>query len=211
MNKYFIKQFLLKSSLYSDYLKIEKTLYLDLAIDDFEQDVLPNSTNLLPVKVAKDLQEYYLKKCPHLYKECRKLVLSRSARITRLKKRVTKMITSGNCIFLTFTFNDCINTTTAQTRRGYIKEFCNSLQCPYVGNIDFGSKGGREHYHVLVQTDFVDYTRFAVHGNLDGTRVRLDANETDHTKISRYIAKLTNHAIKETTRNSYIIYSRKYK
>lgn len=212
MNKNFIKSVILNSRLYTDFLKIEKSIYLAITNEsDYEDKLLPNSSNLMSFKVAMDLKHYYLCKCPRLYTMCHKLFKSKCARVSRLKKRVSNMLGSGTCQFLTLTFTDrYLTSTSAQSRRDYVRKFCNSLDCAYVGNIDFGKTNGREHYHVLVQKDFINYT-FWQYGNCDGERVRLDCNEEDTVKLSRYIAKLTNHAIKATTKNSYIIYSRKYK
>ena len=110
--------------------------------------------------------------------------------------------------FLTLTFNDSIlSSTSPETRRKYVRRFLKSFNCQYVGNIDFGKRNHREHFHALIGTGKIDYslwnTRF---GAINGLKVR---NSTDDkARLSRYIAKLTNHAIKETTKRSVIIYSR---
>lgn len=207
MNKLFIKSVCLNSFLYAEYVKIEKSIYIwtTRQESEFQND------NLLSYERALESQIYYRTRYPRLYKECGRLYKARLSRVSRLKKRVSKMLTTGQCIFLTFTFcTGALENLSAQTRKDYVRRFLNSLNCPYVGNIDFGAKHGREHYHALVQTDYVCYTYF-LYGGLKGIRVRIGANDTDVAKISRYIAKLTNHAIKETTKNSYILYSRKYK
>ena len=212
MNKYFIKKFLLSSKMYQDWQVIQKSLYLAYEYaQDYDKEVLSKRPNLMSYDSASDLQEYYYTKYPRLWHQCELLFSSHRQRVSRLKKRVASMITSAPCVFLTLTFsNDTLQSTTAKSRREYVQKYCNSLQCAYVGNIDFGAKNGREHYHVLVKSCKVDYKAWR-YGSCDGLRVRLNATEEDNTKIACYIAKLTNHAIKETTRNSYIIYSRKYK
>lgn len=212
MNKYFIKQFLLKSIIYEDWLKIQKSLYLaEEYRERYNIEVLEKRPNLLSLEKATELQEYYYFRYPHLYHQCELLFSSHRQRVSRLKKRVAKMITSAPCCFLTLTFTtEVLSRTSAKTRREYVQKFLNSLECAYVGNIDFGAKNEREHYHALVQSVDVDYKSYS-YGRINGRCIRLEADTTDHTRVARYIAKLTNHAIKETTRNSYIIYSRKYK
>ena len=207
MNKLFIKSVCLNSFLYAEYVKIEKAIYIWTT----KQECEVKNDNLLSYERALELQRLYLIRYPRLYKECKRIYKARLSRVSRLKKRVSKMLNSGQCIFLTFTFIDgALENLSSQTRKDYVRRFLNSLNCPYVGNIDFGKLNHREHYHALVQCDYVPYT-FWLYGNLDGTKVRIGADDTDIAKISRYIAKLTNHAIKETTKNSYILYSRKFK
>lgn len=207
MNKLFIKSVCLNSFLYAEYVKIEKAIYIWTTKQ--ESDV--QNDNLLSYERALEFQILYRTRYPRLYKECKRIYKARLSRVSRLKKRVSKMLNSGQCVFLTFTFVDgALKNLSAQTRKDYVRRFLNDLQCPYVGNIDFGKTNGREHYHALVQNNYVSYTDW-LYGNLDGIKVRIGADDTDVAKISRYIAKLTNHAIKETAKNSYILYSRKFK
>ena len=126
------------------------------------------------------------------------------------------MIYKNDCLFLTFTFRDkTLNNTSAYTRRRYVKYFLNALNVPYVANIDFGKKNEREHYHAVVQIGRVDYSKWK-YGAINGIKIRNDIKYDDDgvitsesvEKIARYVAKLTNHAIKETTRRSVIMYSR---
>ena len=127
-------------------------------------------------------------------------------RTLRLKNRIAKILTNGACLFLTLTFtNDTLENTSPKTRRIYVRNYLKSFNAPYVGNIDFGKRNGREHYHAVIGIDKVDYSKWT-YGAINGIKIR---NETDDlTRISKYIAKLTNHAIKETTKRSVIIYSR---
>ena len=54
------------------------------------------------------------------------------------------------------------------------------------------------------QTEKVDYNAFN-YGALNGQKVR---SANDNVKLAKYIAKLTNHAIKDTTKLNRIIYNR---
>ena len=159
------------------------------------------------------------KKCFELYEdientfddsilmECKKINKAYYNRLQRLKERVKDIVNSDMAIFLTLTFNDAVlNSTTSETRRQYIKKFLVSLKCKYIANVDFGKKNGREHYHALIEKDKVDGKTYT-YGAINFQRVR---RTKDTEKITKYIAKLTNHAVKETTKRSVIMYSRNF-
>lgn len=163
-------------------------------------------------KYTNDLQqayldeEFFIKEYGFtLWHEAQKINHAQYQRVCRLKKKIAEMLTFGNCIFLTFTFTDeILNSTNANTRRQKVRRFLSSYNCPYVANIDFGKKKGREHYHALIQADKVDYSKFR-YGALNGQKV---ASTNDFVKLAKYIAKLTNHAIKDTCKGSRMIYNK---
>lgn len=137
--------------------------------------------------------------------EAQKINKAFYARVKRLKNKITKMLEGGTCIFLTFTFTDeVLKKTTADTRRQKIRRFLNFYDAPYVANIDFGAKNGREHYHAIIQIDKINYSLYD-YGALNGKKIK---STSDSIKLAKYISKLTNHAIKETTKRNSIIYSR---
>lgn len=170
-----------------------------------------DSTEEQRIKALKVL--FYLRnKNPVHYLEFERLCNSRYHRVSRLKKRIGAMIQNEDgetCLFLTLTFrDDILSNTSVATRRRYVQRFLKSLNCNYCANIDFGKKNHREHYHCVVQLSHIDYSLWnKPYGRIDGIQVR--CGDLDNEKIAKYIAKLTNHAIKETTKNSYIIYNRK--
>lgn len=151
-------------------------------------------------------------------KEARKINKASYSRVKRLKERVTGMLTSGHCVFCTFNFNDeILSTTTSETRRKYVTRHLKSFNCQYIANIDFGNdneyidrKGNkrkgtsREHYHALICIDKLPMKWSYGFEFLEHVRIK---NSTD-VKLSKYISKLTNHAIKETTKRYAVIYSR---
>ena len=110
------------------------------------------------------------------------------------------------CLFLTLTFRDNVLIEVDEKyRKVYVCRFLNSLDCRYIANKDFGKKNGREHYHAIVEKEHIDYTKWS-YGALNGLKIR--NHDEDVKRISKYVAKLTNHAIKKTTKRSVIIYSR---
>lgn len=142
-------------------------------------------------------------------KECYKINHAECERTKRLQSRVASMLLNGSCVFLTLTFTDTtLASTTEKQRRVAVSRYLKQYGCKYVANIDFGSKNKREHYHALINCDKVNFDTWRKYGNINAERVRNKDIESDKTKLSKYIAKLSNHAIKETTKRSCLIYSR---
>lgn len=152
--------------------------------------------------------------------EARKINKATFYRVKRLKERITNMINEKPCIWCTFNFDDeTLNNTSVDTRRQYVRRFLKTFNCPYIANIDFGSnktykdrKGNirqateREHYHALIQIDKMPKNSWS-YGYDYYERVRTEQNTSD-IKLAKYVSKLTNHAIKESTKRVAIIYSR---
>lgn len=130
-------------------------------------------------------------------------------RIARLRRKISDIIcNNSNIFFLTFTFNNsCLNSTDSDTRRTYVRRWLKDNTIDFVGNIDFGEKNHREHYHALVCCDRVDTSIWLKNGAMNFEQVHLD-NKIDE-KLAKYINKFMYHAIKETTKRQHIIYSRR--
>lgn len=127
-------------------------------------------------------------------------------RLQRLKKRVSTILASNKAIFLTLTFND-----NSLSRYDFIflktavRKFLKSQCSNYVCNADYGSLNNRLHFHALVVpiNDLIDYSLYP-YGAINGRKVYL----SNTTRLSRYILKLSYHAIKDSTDNNRLIYSR---
>lgn len=149
------------------------------------------------------------------YLEAYRINNARFHRISRLKKRVGYII-SKRSFFLTLTFtNSTLSKTSSKTRREYVTRYLKSITNNYVANIDFGSKNGREHYHAVVQCENICHSDW-IYGAINFELITIDDldsnfNELTNERISKYISKLTNHAIKETTKRCSLIYPRKSK
>lgn len=149
-------------------------------------------------------------------------------RLGRLKHRVKRMCDIG-CIFCTLTFTDeVLNKTSEATRSKYVQRWLTSFEAPYVANRDYGCQSHREHYHAVICTDLESvsvadwsygYSHFEEVGTTRCYRVdkgiyernrkkRDDTPEYDGDRTSRYLNKLSNHAVKETTKGARIKYSR---
>jgi hypothetical protein len=130
-------------------------------------------------------------------------------RVARLKERIREAVESGSAYFITITFNnETLSKTNEKTRRLYITRWLKTLSPFYVANIDYGKTKGREHYHAVITSDQRPPKTWS-YGFIDIKKVA--TSETDTKRVSKYISKLTNHAIKHTTKSKRIIYSRKSK
>ncbi len=133
-------------------------------------------------------------------------------RYLRLYKRILTMITeSKHCQFLTITFNnDTLMTTTKETRKRYVKKWLNRNATSYVLNVDYGDKNNREHYHAIAtpNNERFNYKSFKngfILGEIIGLVKRWKGINKDVKQIAKRLSK---HALKESTNNAKIIYSR---
>ena len=138
------------------------------------------------------------------WKECERLDHARCARVSRLRGKVSYMVGKYDCNFTTLTFTDeVLARTSSETRHKYVARWVKNFPCA-IANVDFGTKLGREHYHVIVPVKKVDASTWK-YGAVKGKTIKKDENSVD--KVARYTAKLVNHAIKETTKGCRTIYS----
>ena len=162
----------------------------------------------------------------YLFNECYKMVSADVQRKKRLRQRVERIMEKGSTYFLTLTFNDdTLSNTDVKTRRTYVARFLKSISDDYVGNVDFGKLNGREHYHAVIYSYKLDdiqyqYTnrygwicsiceQFSEWSKLGFYSIKsCGKDEKDKQKLAWYVSKLTNHAVKETTKRNALIYSR---
>lgn len=152
---------------------------------------------------------YVLKNCydDELIKESGNLYNAQNKRVKNLKKKIANMLGLGKCCFLTLTFKpETLQNTSAETRKDYVRRFLKENYSKYIANIDYGARNDREHYHAIVLlNDLANFKLWHKYGAINSQNIWQTNSET---KISKYITKLTNHAIKETCKRSAIIYSR---
>lgn len=209
---YGLRSKVLKSEIYKDFLNARKMDYYDYKNDG----VLGTShfellrTNLLNDCLNNDLtpeehdnaRERFL-----FFNESIKARESSRKQVQRLKQRITTLLNSGPCVFLTLTFKTLENGEKAQKKRRLdVVRFLKENTLGYVANMDFGSMNEREHYHAVA---LLGDKKINCHnwksGNLDLKRVNKDRGAA---ALAKYVSKLTNHAIKESTKRTAIIYSR---
>lgn len=207
---YAFKSYVLKE--HNDLLqKAKQSRKLDYAINEYRQNgvlmpILERSNDVLTT--TELFNECINNGLDKEFFEVLKINDASYKRTQRLRKRIEDMLVSGPCVFLTLTFNDdTLATTTEKQRRVAVSRYLKQYQTMYVANIDFGSDNHREHYHAVISCDKVDYSTWR-YGAINGERIRNRNIETDKQKLAKYICKLSNHAIKETTRRCSLLYSR---
>lgn len=162
---------------------------------------------------------------PLEWNEARKINNNNYDRTNRVRSRIEGMAAlcmfdkSLKMIFITFTFNDKALTTKPKTRRTYVARYLKENEpLDYIANIDFGSdkeykdrngtlrKGTkREHYHAIALVkDYYKPTDWK-NGRIDFENVYLHKNGE---QLAKYINKLVNHAVKESTKRQALIYCR---
>ena len=129
-------------------------------------------------------------------------------RVERLRDRIYSFLCMGKCKFVTLTFDpETLDNTSVKTRRQYVSRFLKSISDYYVANIDYGIDDRythREHYHAIVVTDWTDEKW--EHGFYKYETC--DFRDRSSTIMAKYVNKLTNHAIKESTKRCCYIYYR---
>lgn len=143
-----------------------------------------------------------------MIKEARRINDASYKRIQRLRDRISRYLSLGKCIFVTLTFSDDVLRDTSEfTRRRYVSRYLKSISDYYVANIDYGADDRfthREHYHALILIDYINE-------RWDYGIAWFEPIHTSDSEITiaKYISKLTNHAIKESTKRHVYIYSRR--
>lgn len=162
---------------------------------------------------ALELDNFFYTNYFDEWKEANRINHASFERSLRLRKRIKKILEASqspeyNAIFLTLTFTDkTLNSTSDETRRKYVRRFLKENCISYVANKDFGARNGREHYHAAVLLKGkLNYSKWK-YGSLNGQKIRLNGM-SDDVRLAKYIAKLTNHAIKKTCKRNVLIYSR---
>lgn len=136
------------------------------------------------------------------------------ARRTRCLDKTNTLVNNNKVVYFgTLTFkNDVLDKTTIETRRKYVSRYLKSISCEYIANIDFGDKdknpqsNEREHYHCLIACENMPISW--KYGFCKFEKVRTDLQDCKRT--SKYICKLTNHAMKveRSGKARRLIYSR---
>ena len=203
-----LKQFILENKLDNETAKFSRKaylLYLKKEYGLYFQDIKNYSFE----KLNNDKETFIKRYGYTTMKVANNLNQNKYQRTIRLKNRIKKAVESGKAWFITITFSPkTLENTNEQTRRKYVSRWLKSLSEFYVANIDYGDLKGREHYHAIITSDTCPPKSWK-YGFIDILKIK--TTEKDTIRISKYISKLTNHAIKHTTKSKRIIYSKKQK
>lgn len=144
--------------------------------------------------------------------EIERKLKARYNKVSRIKQHLIYMIMKKkNIYFLTFTFNDKYINKCDRTKKDLIKDLLREIDYEnyMILNIDYGSKNEREHYHCIYGTNKDIDLEFLLNKYYPcfsyTERVRLDSSSIK--KIPKYINKLSNHAIKKSTKSSRIYFN----
>ena len=163
---------------------------------------------------------------PCLWRYARALNASRWKKSERVANRIADYLRSfgGFVFFMTFTFTDkALSRTSEDTRRQYVRKTLKKFFKGYLANVDYGTDKGREHYHAvgfLPCYNNADKIKGPLAGDLaksyweetlklgfaDAEPVRNRADSP--IKLGKYVAKLTNHALKKHIKQPRLIFSR---
>lgn len=177
--------------------QIRKAIYYHMDVYDYD------GTFLMDLDTAIALQDMLSNNSDYI--EARKINASFRQRRSRLRDRIERIVYTGNAYFITLTFNDkYIMELSDKVKRKYVTQYLKEYADIYVANADYGSKNGRLHYHAVASLK-EDREIEWIYGFSNFEKI---VNVEDSVKLASYVSKLTNHAIKESTKRSTMIYSR---
>lgn len=205
---YELKSRLIGSDMLNYYIQVQRSYYfhyVKLENAKLEGEILTRPWYIIPLRTAEKIEEDYSTNYPLEWRECGRIYNAFRLRYSRLHKKIEEMLFSGTCIFLTLTFTDeVLANTNEQTRRKYVSRCLKKYNTKYIANIDYGEKNEREHYHAIILTENFNHKDWQ-YGIVNFERVK---QTSDCKALANYINKLTNHAVKKTTKRNHMIYSR---
>lgn len=189
--------------------RIRSAMWHDFCRRDYEENGVVRKSATKQHETLNDIHDScLLSGTIREYNEALKINNAFYQRLKRLRARVSNMLNNGECTFLTLTFTDeTLTSTSAKERRVLVSRYLKRFNALYVANIDFGKANHREHYHALINSADIDYSVWHEYGAIKGEKVRFVSGDSC-VKLSKYVCKLANHAIKETTKRSALLYSR---
>lgn len=168
--------------------------------------------NVFYIDTLCDMYAFHFAFNPEYAVECEKILNANRARSYRLRKKIYWMLLYCPAVtFCTLTFKESyLASTSPDTRRQNVSRFFASLNAPFIANVDYGGTYGREHYHAVVgcllpKSALQEFNSH--YGNIDVKRVRF--SRLSCLRLSKYVSKLANHAVKTTACRNALLYSRK--
>lgn len=172
------------------------------------------SNNLVDFELLNDVKEYNHNRKNNSNLEKNKkyesILCSRYNKFSRIKKRLVYLLNHRkNLWFCTFTFDEDYINKCDRTKRDLIKDVLSDKDFLYMMNVDYGKKTEREHYHVILGTDYdIDLDSFIHYYYPCHCNAKLiNRCEDDLIRLSKYINKLSNHCIKDSTKKKKMYFS----
>lgn len=133
-----------------------------------------------------------------------RLEKSKYNKAKKIRDKISQLVKESNAVFITLTFTDeVLSKTSPTTRRKYVARYLKEVSPIYVANVDYSPEKNREHYHAIT-INRADFSKWK-YGFVYAEQVR--NHDHDVMRTSKYIAKLTSHALK-TSPTTRLIYSR---
>lgn len=167
---------------------------------------------------AEDIQDERMNKLRSSYmvnftdeewRICKNIYSSRCHQFKRIKSRISKLLDSGPCFFLTFTLNDDHVNDSLNLLERRIKElFRSSGIDQYIAHQDFGIDDRythRLHYHAICRAESLSQIKSWKYGFYCYKPI---TNKND-SRLACYLNKLSCHYVKSSNYNRKVIYSRK--
>lgn len=138
------------------------------------------------------------------YNEVAKFLNARYHKKSRIYKRIEYMLNNYSvCYFCTFTFKKEYVNLSIKYTKDVLCSMLKTLNTCYLGNLDYGEKRGRPHYHVIIAENDVHICKDNVKWGYGWYDLKVIYNK-DSVRLGSYIMKLVNHATKATTKDSII-------
>lgn len=192
----------LRSNLiFSRFSSLERQIHLhnhcNFVVGTSEFDIMSTEFMLSPLP---KFNSYF-----HLFQVVYRINRSDYSKVSRVRERVQALLyLSSEPVFMTFTLADA-----ALGKYSYsyiVKTLHNFLRSNFdyaICNEDYGAKNGRLHFHALVSSRADCSFWINKFGAVNSKPIVLG----NSTAIAKYIAKLTNHAVKATTKRKNIYYT----
>lgn len=131
------------------------------------------------------------------FAKCRRI----RERLLLMEKRAKEH--NAKMFFVTFTFNDeTLSKNSEESLKVYTRRFLKKYCLDYTANVDFGKLNKRIHFHAVVVCKGVlpykEWFEDCKYGTMKAEYIRFSQKD-EEKKISKYINKLSLHAIKTTT------------
>lgn len=133
-------------------------------------------------------------------KLCSLFSSNRNKKCKRYADKVKQLLISSDCVFGTLTLRDCELDIDEEIQRKRIQRFFKKLNCRYICNIDFGWENERKHYHFIADVRHIDCDLWKY-----GFAYIEPIKNKKEFSLADYINKMTNHAVKQTTKNHRIM------
>lgn len=127
-----------------------------------------------------------------------------SAKKRRCRAKLNEMCKNFHYVyFMTYQLYDDVLALKDETQKKLVSKWLKGKSDMYVLNIDYGAEKGRKHFHAVFGTnDKIPYKSLESNITLELIPNRLD----DKERISKYITKLSAHAVKLSTKNQRLTY-----